>query len=1072
MPVDYEKIRKENLVSYGTEIERVAQMAFADSYADRTHFIFELLQNAEDAIRRRGDSWGGNRTVSFLLSQDLLRFSHNGEPFNEKDVRGICGIGESTKSGDYTSIGRFGIGFKSVYRFTGRPEVHSGDEDFAIESFVWPKASDPIQRDPDETVFLIPLDRDNHVEDNDKIAYALEKLNVRSFLFLRQVEELEWEVEGCDSGHYVRETKIEDEIARRVNVIGHVKDLEGNESDVNEEWIVFSREVYHDGKEAGQVEIAFFVDENTGDISQLEESKLVVFFPTVVETRLGFLVQGPYRTTPNRDNVPEDDEWNRYLVNQTCVLLKDALMWLRDRNLLDTEVLQCLPLTSFPDSMLEPLFDETKKLLSTKRLLPKFDGGYVAADLALMGDSEALRGLFSEQQLSAIYGRANSWLSGDFTVDRNPELRRYLMSELGFSETAVESILRQIKPEFLESQSDGWMIRLYEFLGSQRALHRQLQRLPLIRLGDDTHVAAEIDGQPNAYLPTGDKTNFPTVKEDVCVSADALNFLESLGIKQPDLVDDVIVYILPKYRGENPQVELHAYEGDVNGILNAYTKADDTLQKHRLIGELQKTAWVMTSDTGHGRKRRVRPREVYLATDRVKNLFAGVSGVLIVDEGFECLASDDVSELLARCGATVDFTPSEFENNSRFNASELEKMRIDAQRSAGWPRNEIVQDWRVLGLEVLLATLDEMDPSLRGIKARLLWESMNDWREYQTWGTYTWIHRSMRSCRFDSEFIEQLSNRAWIPGFDGELRRPAEVDFDTLDWIPNPTLQSRLPFKPSEIKLLAQKLEFEPDVLELLKRRNLTTISKLREIGIVDDQPESDGRSNETNGSRDEGEPFAKKLFEMQATEPSEVSDHPTLLPVGGPKTAASAKKHVGQTLSIGGKGTQRRISVSRWIPTEAAKKLSDLFIQMVQSDYGKRCQVCSNAFTRSDGELQIFVMHIVPPNVDHRANNFGDLIGVCGWHYALIKYGEWSLDFSADPAIGVNNSQNGNWTHMRDSILLLRHDIDDEGNAFVSLPVQFFNVFKDWKAEPVTEKSAIRYSVPHWKYLCELLKV
>ncbi|MCH7831938.1 MAG: hypothetical protein IIC55_03605 [Proteobacteria bacterium] len=36
-------------------------------------------------------------------------------------------------------IGRFGIGFKSVYAFTDCPEIHSGDEHFAIESFVWPK---------------------------------------------------------------------------------------------------------------------------------------------------------------------------------------------------------------------------------------------------------------------------------------------------------------------------------------------------------------------------------------------------------------------------------------------------------------------------------------------------------------------------------------------------------------------------------------------------------------------------------------------------------------------------------------------------------------------------------------------------------------------------------------------------------------------------------------------------------------------------------------------------------------------------------------------------------------------
>ena len=33
-------------------------MLLANRYADRTHFIFELLQNAEDALARR-DNWEG-----------------------------------------------------------------------------------------------------------------------------------------------------------------------------------------------------------------------------------------------------------------------------------------------------------------------------------------------------------------------------------------------------------------------------------------------------------------------------------------------------------------------------------------------------------------------------------------------------------------------------------------------------------------------------------------------------------------------------------------------------------------------------------------------------------------------------------------------------------------------------------------------------------------------------------------------------------------------------------------------------------------------------------------------------
>jgi len=90
-------------------------MLLANRYDKRTHFIFELLQNAEDALRRR-NGWKGSRAVSFHLASDELRVSHYGHPFDEPDVRGVCGIAKSTKG--IQAIGRFGI---ASSRFTRSP---------------------------------------------------------------------------------------------------------------------------------------------------------------------------------------------------------------------------------------------------------------------------------------------------------------------------------------------------------------------------------------------------------------------------------------------------------------------------------------------------------------------------------------------------------------------------------------------------------------------------------------------------------------------------------------------------------------------------------------------------------------------------------------------------------------------------------------------------------------------------------------------------------------------------------------------------------------------------------------
>ena len=125
MALDYRKIRKDKEQEYGTKVGNYGRL-LANLYSDRAHFIFELLQNAEDALREGGSEWQGSRAVAFNLTKDNLQFNHFGRPFNEADVRGICEIGESAKADDLTAIGHFGIGFKSVYAMTDRPEIHSG----------------------------------------------------------------------------------------------------------------------------------------------------------------------------------------------------------------------------------------------------------------------------------------------------------------------------------------------------------------------------------------------------------------------------------------------------------------------------------------------------------------------------------------------------------------------------------------------------------------------------------------------------------------------------------------------------------------------------------------------------------------------------------------------------------------------------------------------------------------------------------------------------------------------------------------------------------------------------------
>ena len=833
MPCDYEKIKRKNIERYGTDGARKLGEILARLYDKQTHFIFELLQNAEDALARRKE-WEGSRAVRFDLNETSLCFSHYGDPFNKDDVSAICDFDESTK--EFNEIGEFGIGFKSVYEFTDRPKIHSGSENFEIEKFVMPEGVSTIDRHTDETVIQIPF-KDTDADDsaNDKIVAGLKCLGASTLLFLREIEGIAWSVEGGASGQYLRESKKVAPGVRRVTIIG---EQEG-EHETDEEWLVFSSPVTNDdGKQTKPVEIAFSCvedeDSKSPRIRRIERPPLVVFFPTAVETHLGFLIQGPYRTTPSRDNIARDDDWNRRLVKQTASLLRKALCWLRDESWLDTDALQCLPLdtSKFENTMFVPIFEGAKIALLSESLLPRSGGGYVAAKHARLGGTQELRVFFNPTHLAALYGESEelTWLSGEITRDRTPELYRYLRDELNVVEVDTEPIIRRLNKEFLEKQSDDWIQKLYEFLNGQRALQKDrwsqrraewFDSLPLIRLENGEHVPVRSDDKFRVFLPSETATGFPTVCKSVCTTEPSLEFLQSLGLKKPDLVDDVIKYVLPKYGEDKTDIDAVDYEADIERMLRAFD-TDSTTQREKLIEALKKTRFVMAVDAGEGSKYYEKPGSVYL--ERLKDLFTGVEGVHFVDDSCVCLRGDGTQRLLEACGAARSLFPDEIDGTNRFSQEELSEMR----QKAGWARStggDVIKDLKLRGLNELLTQFPALDAERRKKKAALLWNTLGDLANQRGSGvfagTYSWFYHSRRSARFDSSFVEKLNETAWIPDVDGELHRPEFVSFDSLGWDKNPFLESKIHFKSQGLEILASEMGVSLEMLELIKEKDV-----------------------------------------------------------------------------------------------------------------------------------------------------------------------------------------------------------------------------------------------------------
>lgn len=849
MPSDYEAIRRDHERAYGEDVGRYGRQLLVDRYDERTHFLYELLQNAEDALARRPADHT-RRTVHFDLRPGSLLFHHYGHPFTASDVRAICAIGKSTKE-RLTRIGRFGIGFKSVFDFSDHPAVHSGDEDFEIRNFVHPYAASHLDRAPEETVFNLPL---RTPEDRTPLETSLNAINPSVLLFLRHIDTIRWSVPKRATETYLRQTEYVHSADNLQVCRTTVTHRHGRRRATRAAWTVFSRPVFHDGTASGNVEIAFSMTD--GQVTPVHRSPLVVFFPTVLETNLGFLVQGPYRTTPNRDNVPKADPWNVHCVEETGQLLVDTLIWMRDANLLTVDVLGTLPLLSErfeDDTMFASLFSKTKDSLTHERLLPLHGGGFGRGTDVRLARSARLRHLFRPKQLTALLKSdfRVSWVSGAVSEHRTPDLWRYLIDHLNVAEIGPGKLLSRFDRSFLEDLTNGRIRELYEFLGDLSGLRPKAMSLPIIRLSNGKQVSVQNGNGPAAYLPGIATTDFPTVHPEVCSTEASMAFLTSLGLQEPDQIDDVLRNVLPRYGADLDEIDGSHYESDIARIVDAYD-CDSIEGRDKLLAALENARFLAAHDATTGEEFFCTADSVLVKSRRMGSLFSGVSDVFFVNKRYSALRGPRARRFLEACevGPYLRTQPIP----CTLTEEELRQIRRDAGFDVGWGRPSF--DRTVLGLSGLLQHLQEVPHGEKEVRAKLLWESLADLERRGRDAfeiIYSWSYSQTRKTeRIDAEFIRTLNRNPWVPDGSGALCRAKDVAFESLGWKANPFLQSKIRFKQPIIDRLATEAGIEPEMLETLREFGIGTDAELRaRLGALGTDGEGEGEGEgEDDGDR------------------------------------------------------------------------------------------------------------------------------------------------------------------------------------------------------------------------------
>lgn len=463
-------------------LERIIQL-----YTDKSHFVYELLQNAEDA---------GATKIKFIQYSDQLVVLHDGHPFSMENLQGLCDIGKSDKINDLNQIGEFGVGFKSVFGICEKvllfshpteDDLEKGYSQFAIEilNFTHPRDIDDQEVDDGYTTKFIfpysvgfPFSGFETVDKlNEVLSKRLQNLGITTLLFMKSLRSIDYQIELPQlkkSGSYSLKKSPINEHCALVSAIGE------NDKEEAVSYLIFSRTVQ--GIQAGRtIDIAFALnvkEDGRYDFKPSKHPYISVYFPTETESKLKFIVQGPYRTTPNRSSVPADDEDNIEFAKQTSQLLRDSIIELRDNGKLDYSLLSILPIDEdvFDSAPLfGDMFEATVDMMHEERLLKCKDGTYSSADCTKIARGSDFAELFTDELLTELIDDEIDyhWLP-TFLTETNKAYKTlydFLTDTLDIEVIRPENLRNYFNKNrnFLPNRDDEWLVKFYHMYESVAA---------------------------------------------------------------------------------------------------------------------------------------------------------------------------------------------------------------------------------------------------------------------------------------------------------------------------------------------------------------------------------------------------------------------------------------------------------------------------------------------------------------------------------------------------------------------------------------------------------------------------
>jgi len=954
-------------------------------YPDNAHFIYELLQNAEDAKAN---------TVNFILHSDYLEFVHNGKrTFEEKDIESISSIGNSTKANDINQIGKFGVGFKAVFAYTDTPKIYSGKYAFQIRDLVVPEEIDDIERDATKTIFHFPFNNQKKSlsQSVEEIQVALEKIHDNTLLFLQNIQNIHCSYRNVEN--VIQRTEHSD-----VEIEIH-NSLKGTSS----RWLRFKKYLPESTNLYVATAYAIRNNEKTErDEVFIIDGEVSIFFPAEKEkSNLKFHIHAPSASTVARDSIKDLDE-NRRLIELVAETITDSFEYIKTNGFLNTSFLTIMPNSEDNLSYFyQTIFMKIVNKFRTMPYVPVQDGLYYPANECFKGTNKIKELLNEDILLSLNENIQMHWVESSFRYSRAD----IFMQNLGikdFTERDLYTKLFEIYDDcfsfksneenqasnnhynLFEQQKDEWFLKLYsyfyDYVGKNWFDKRKSKFL--LKLDDGSmntygkdcffNNLIRIDG----FIYLKKETYSKSPEDDD--SKRAKSFLNAIGVVELG-EKEKIKSILNLYTYQNyPTFEKHI--DDLHLFLKYYADTNDNniFQLSRFIHCIddESSSWCY-------------PDSIVLDSPFA---FTGLNVLTSIDKTLKSLDKKYLNalsdkelflflKLLTETGSVnkLELREADVHKNSNF----LVHLYSTVKR-----RNERGKDWTIKYLDILLKKID-LDISI------LIWKTMCNIDKFALKATYS-PNQSMEYKYTDSQLVYILKNHVWIPQINGKFYLPSEADPSLLpsDFVyddRNGWLKA-IGFGDNIRKNQEEYLQADTLIQERVGY-DLSTLEELSHAGITSQDLQLFLHQRQSEKLKTEEANKTKTLLESLKTDTGKGSSSPFVEKSGNTIgiQITDTEKYISKSIEKRSENSNQFSKFTYNIKKQSPEKIESIRNFLYQ-EYEGHCQICGDTFEYNNKNY--FEITSLNTGKERDINVEGNTLCLCPKHRKIFEFKLRELTF------------------------------------------------------------------------------